>query len=240
MDLFGSRKMARLFNLFLLLFLMAGCTSDYKVNDVTEIPPSDVKPWDQPEGPGETHYITDMGPVVDVLVILDTSCSMLNDDDKIDNLSMVPIDMLDRPDVNWRLGITSADVDFIDDLTEIDLRKPHPNESVILAIDELRPTEPWGGPSGEQPLDVALKVYDETTWFRQVFTIFVIMTDETDQSEASVQTFRDTWPTRFDMVVIGGEIDSGVVCGAIWTHKLDRLATKKIDICDTYPWSIFN
>jgi len=217
---------------------MVGCTSDYGVNDVTEIPPSDIKPWDQPEGPEETHYITDMGPVVDVLVILDTSCSMINDDDKIDNLSMIPLDMLDRPEVNWRLGITSADVDYIDDLTEIDLRNPYPNEDLILAVDELK--KPFGGPVGEQSLDVALKIYNETTWFRQVFTIFVIMTDENDQSVASANIFEASWPTRFDMVVIAGEIDSGAVCGAIWTHKLDRLATKKIDICDTYPWSIFN
>jgi hypothetical protein len=151
---------------------------------------------------------------------------------------MIPLDMLDRPDVNWRLGITSADVDYIDDLTEIDLRNPYPNEDLILAVDELK--KPFGGPVGEQSLDVALKIYNETTWFRQVFTIFVIMTDENDQSIVSANIFEASWPTRFDMVVIGGEIDSGAVCGAIWTHKLDRLATKKIDICDEYPWSIFN
>lgn len=238
MDHLVRGKMAKLFYLFLLLFWVTGCTSDYMINESPDIPPSDVKPWDQPEEPPPTHYITDMGPVVDVLVILDTSCSMVNDDDKIDNLSMIPLDMLDRPDVNWRLGITSADIDYIDDLTEIDLRNPYPNEDLILAIDELK--KPFGGPVGEQSLDVALKIYNETTWFRQVFTIFVIMTDENDQSDVSANIFEASWPTRFDMVVIGGEIDSGAVCGAIWTHKLDRLATKKIDICDEYPWSIFN
>jgi hypothetical protein len=187
----------------------------------------------EPEG---THYQTD-GPVaVDVLVILDTSCSMNDDENAIANISVIPNDLLTKPDISWRLGIVPADPERIDLLTEIDLRDPYPDELMNVAVGELFKVAPWE----EKSLDTAVAVYDETTWFRGVFTIFVVVTDERDQSAIQPIDLLYVWPTRFDFVAVTGINDSEYICGAQHAPDLISLSTKHIDICAPDPWSILN
>lgn len=229
--------MNRLVVLFAVLsVLFGGCTSEYEFYDA---PPAIEQPGKGGNKPGDpddgTHYGTDNGVNVDVLVVLDTSCSMDDDPEATDSIPDIVTDLWDRPDIRWRLGIIPADPTDIDMFTEIDLRDDDAVEQMEDAVDYLLGAAPWY----ERPLDSIMEFYNEELWFREVFTIFVVVTDEREQSGMTASEFEEDWPTNFDFVTVAGGEEFVPGCYAEHAPKLIDLSTKFIDICDDEPWSIF-
>jgi len=226
--------MNRLIVIFAVLsIVLGGCTSEYKFHSV---PVAVEEPLvSKPDNPNSgTHYGTD-NVNVDVLVVLDASGSMNDDDDILDSIPDIVIDLWDRPEISWRLGILTADPEEIELFTEIDLRDKDAVLQMEDAVGDLINSSPWQ----ERPFDSIIEFYNEELWFREVFTIFVVITDEPEQSSMTVEEFENEWPTRFDFVAVAGNEEIFPDCHAHHAPKLIDISTKFINICDNESWSIF-
>ena len=167
-----------------LLLLCSACTPDYgvSVEEVVEVIQEHGDVWvdsfEQPE------YVDGM----DILWIIDRSCSMSNDDPKL--ISGVEAMMNNMPTNNWRLSMVPMDVDYATDWEVFPLV---PGDTVDDAQDMLDDLS-FSTASIEAGFDSAFAYIEDNeyadTWMRPDAGLLVVfVSDEDDQSDLDWDEF---------------------------------------------------
>lgn len=177
-------------------------------------------------------------PKLDVLLVIDNSCSMQDDFPQIQyGLTIIP-GKLNEHGFDWRMAITSAGPS-----EGIFYEVPHssdPNWDTAGLIGQLR-NEAGGF---EQGMDSALAaLISQTGFFRPDTTdLIIFVSDERDSSTATVERFRTLWPEPFFVASICGppEIDYSVFrpCAAGPNPKYHELSSIYVDVCSNAPFDI--
>lgn len=205
-------------NLILLAGLI-GCNSDHGLSEIAET------------------YGLQAGDSVDILMVVDTSCSMSDDYQSVYyGLAQTAIDIRDL-DADWTLGVMSASPgdNFV---IEVDPTDPDPGWAVMEAMDEVNDL----GGETEEGFAAAL----ENTWFvrNNVDTLIFFVSDEKEQSNLPAHYFRDQWPNHMYAVSIVGpateqslSYDEEGYCSAEVSPKYHNVADHYISICTEERWS---
>jgi hypothetical protein len=210
-------------------FAAVSCNSENELVEVIEPPfligDSDSPPVDPPE--------------IDILLVLDNSCSMMEDWDYITyGLTQIPIE-LNNNGFDWKMGIISmdpTDAIFVEVDSAID-----PNDvgwEMISIIDGFRLIA--GG--GEQAFLSAINARSRfSPWFRPgVKTLIVFISDEKEQSNISPQDFNHLWGYPHVVAsIVGPEYaDPYYPSCAEEAKPFHDVSLIVIDICVTERWSV--
>jgi hypothetical protein len=208
--------------IFLFGFTLFGCDSDYEIHNIPDI----VTEIKIPDDPGEVSKL-------DVLLVLDNSCSMMKDWSYISyGLTQIPEELNDYG-LDWKLAITSmdpADGSFI----EIPFGDD-PGWDMIAGVENLRDV----AGATENGFDGALRAKDENPRFFRVnaITLIVFVSDETEQSEMSYEDFHANWGSPHMIAsIVGPETQEGTCANA--APKYHAVSQVTIDICTLEPWSL--
>jgi hypothetical protein len=206
-----------------LFVIVASCNSE---NELREIP--NIK--------HDTDVLQESSKL-DVLLVLDNSCSMLEDWSFISyGLTKVPQE-LDDKSIDWKLSLISMDpTDGL--FLELDSSLPDLGWEIISLIDLLR-TNAGGLEEGFSSALTAKTIHGD--WFRtEAQTLIIFVSDESEQSNISAQDFQNLWGSTFIAASIVGprELSPQVTSCADAAESYHLVSQIIIDICITEPWSI--
>lgn len=214
--------MRRLISTVMLLTLAASCTPEYDL--VYHQKPIQLAAGDK----------------VDILMVLDTSCSMRDDYTNVYYGLGRTADEVHMIEADWRIAATNADPDG--PLVEVDENHPVPGWGVQEAIDQIDGDSLWGGSGVELCFETAETHSD---WLRpDAMTFIIFISDESEQSLMTPDQFRDNWPTDLYITSIVGpeEVtnspgDPGW-CSAQAAPRFHAVTDYYVNICSSEPWSI--
>ena len=195
----------------------------------------------------DTGYLDTGNPSIpsnslDVLIVLDTSGSMVDDTLIHFGIALIPRELNSNTD--WQMMIITADAN--DTIAwEILPSDTDPEWRTMEGISYLL----TNGGHYEEGIDAALAFQSaESNWFRpQAKTLIVMISDEDDQSEAKPLTLLSEWPQELEIVTVVGleeqdrnpQNKSGYSCSAQVGTRYLQIATRTVDICTTTSWSVF-
>jgi hypothetical protein len=178
-------------------------------------------------------------PQLDVLLVLDNSCSMIEDWDFINyGLTQVPIE-LNYYEFNWKMGLISMDPSDAIFVEVPNLTSPSDaGWQMVGILDNFRRV----AGQEEQAFSSALAARTRySSWFRQgVYTLIVFISDEKEQSGITASNFRQLWGYPHIVTSIVGPDDASMVimpC-AEEARAFHEASDFVIDICTNQPWSI--
>jgi hypothetical protein len=221
-------KYIRQFFLLLFCLIVASCSSENELNEIPDVPPPI---------PVDTGLTVIQKPQVDVLVVLDNSCSMMEDWSYITyGMARIP-EELNENNFDWKLGLVSMD----------------PGDAIFMSLDPTVPDPGWDmitlvadfklvAGQVEAAFDSAIaKRSRNEAWFRPgVTTLVVFISDEHEQSVIEPGEFRSLWPSQLVVAsVVGPEIlsqgESSCAEVAVDFHVVSQIV---VDICTTERWSV--
>jgi hypothetical protein len=187
----------------------------------------------------DTDSLPEKPPELDVLLVLDNSCSMISDWDYITyGLTQIPVE-LNTYGFDWKMAIISMDTtDAI--FVEVD-PSTDPADigwDMIAIIDEFR-LNAGGGEQGFLSAITARSRY--SNWFRiGVTTLIVFITDEKEQSNINSSDFSSLWGYPYLAAsIVGPEyIDPYNPSCAEEAKPFHDISIIIIDICATERWSV--
>ena len=178
-------------------------------------------------------------PQLDVLLVLDNSCSMIEDWDYITyGLTQTPIE-LDYYGFDWKMGMISMDPS-----DAIFVEVPHtinPSDAgwqMIGLISDFRLIA--GG--DEKAFSSALAAKTRyASWFRELATTLIIfISDEKEQSGIDPTYFHYLWSDPHVVAsIVGPEIrPEGATSCAEEAKDFHDVSSIIVDICTNQPWSV--
>lgn len=207
--------------LLLVLLLLVGCTES-ALHRLPEITPEEIA--NDPDG-------------VDILVVLDTSCSMRED----------------WPIITYGLGRSMDDLAASTDVFGR-ATSACANDTTLYPFEdgwglvETIPLVKTYGCGDEEGLEAALVkkglgVYETgepaDAWADSRPDVIVFVSDEPDQSDITYLDFEDAWPVDWVTAVVGPDEDPPDHCDYERGDGYIPLADKVVSICTSSPWSVF-
>jgi len=181
------------------------------------------------------------GEEVDIVVVIDTSCSMADNATRVTaGLAMISFE-LDRFDMDWQMVMLSADPDDYHFITV------HPSDVALweigLGLAELQDR----GLEQEMGFSAVLVAeFEHRSWFRGGSTLIIFISDEPEQSNLSPAQLDRRWPYRKVVVSIVGPYEeptesstsSALGCSAEPAPKYHDAADLALDLCSVEPWIV--
>lgn len=216
---------------YLLILFVFGCSSEYELFAKSET------------------ISFEPGTEVDALVVLDTSCSMLDDEEHVIAGTMAIGADLWELELDARLAFTSSDVTR-EGWEEVDLTQ----ESVVdIVIDTGTAIFSLPSDGIEAGFSSALNIVNlKASFFRdEAIKLLIFVSDEREQSDITVEEFYDLWPFNTTYILsIAGDPDAEyqiidedspyqrVDCRTDPTPKYYNVADSKLNLCRDTPWRI--
>jgi hypothetical protein len=214
---------------FLLLFclMVVSCESENEFREITNPP---ITPVDT----GSSNTIQ---PELDVLLVLDNSCSMMSDWDYITyGIAQIP-EELNFYNFDWKLALVSMDPGDITFL-ELDPTTPSPGWGMITLISDFKLV----AGQAEAAFDSAISQKNRNyNWFRPgVTTLVIFISDEREQSVIEPQDFPNLW---YDPIVIASivgpmSVQEGETPCAEVAVDFYVVSQIIINICTNERWSV--
>lgn len=189
------------------------------------------------EEPNTIDVSVEEKPQIDVLLVLDNSCSMQEDWAYVTyGITQIPVE-LNYHNFDWKLGITSMDSsDGI--LAEIDSTHPDSGWEMISMLDSFRLR---AGQLEEGFLSAITVKIANPDWFRQgVKTVIFFITDEKEQSNLTAADFHSMWgDPHITASMVGPDQDrNGIVSCAEVARAYHEASDIIFDICAQERWSL--
>jgi len=220
-------------SMFLCMIGLHGCLGvENQVNHISET-----------EVPGQTQDTAWYPDAYDVVVVMDTSCSMSDDTIIHFGLTKIP-EELTALQVDYQMTVTNADPNpqFFDYL-HITPDAPDADWEIMEALNTLLTARA----PGEAGLD-ALWAFENTNpgWFRPgATTLVVFVSDEDDQSVSTPTELLTQWPRDIEIVSVTGlpieqrPTDPAYRCSAAAGDRYIEVSDRIQDICVGGQWTIF-
>lgn len=207
--------------------MVVSCDSENELREIT----------DPPQPPVDTGVTVIAKPKIDVLLVLDNSCSMMTDWDYITyGIAQIP-EELNYYNFDWRLALTSMDPGD-STFMELDSATPSPGWAMLSLIAEFRLT----AGQIEEAFDAAIAQKSRNQfWFRQnVITLIVFVSDEHEQSIIEAQDFHQLWYDPLVVASIVGPqiLNQGEVSCAEVAPDFHAVSQITVDICTNQRWSV--
>lgn len=225
----------RHFASIVLCLAVSACVNEHQLHSIQHVPgflPEDSVDLVMP------------GDSIDLVMVFDTSCSMSTDwpivdyglvrtaedfqDEGVDvQVAMATMDSLEigwLPEPHWYEVSSSNDIGW----------------GVVSGLQEIRAV----GGGGEAGIDGTIQAYEyHVDWFRDnASPVFILVSDEYDQSKATVEDLYDRMPYNSTYVVITGPAFAAVEseCGADHAPVYHSFAHVAVNICVAGQWSILD
>lgn len=214
--------------LLLFCFMVVSCNSENELHEILNIPETIVE---------DTTLPVQDQPKLDVLLVLDNSCSMITDWDYITyGLTKIP-EELSYYNFDWRLGLISMDTsDAI--FMELNPASQDPGWDMLTLVGDFRLV----GGQGEEGFNAAIVAKTRnSSWFRPgVITLIIFVSDEKEQSGISPADFHSLWYDPHVVASIVGPIylapsESSCAEAAEPYHIVSQIV---VDICTRDRWSV--
>lgn len=208
---------------------LVGCYSENDINPVLDNNQTDVGL--------DTDGTLGESPQIDVLLVLDNSCSMITDWDYLTyGLTQIPVE-LNQNNFDWRLALISMDSsDGI--FMELSPADPDPGWTMISLVSDFK--DQAGGQEYGFLSALSAKIAYRA-WFRPtVTTLIFFISDEREQSEIAPIDFHQTWsdPHITASMVGPRTMQENVTSCAEADEKWHDASQIVIDICTTERWSV--
>lgn len=209
-----------------MLFYLVACI-DNNILPVVDEPPGPIEPT-----------IVDASSDIQVLLLIDSSCSMADNTVINYGLAHIPLD-LQASRATWQLGLGSAAPDdpwwFQTDNTA-----SAPDWDLVLAMEDLQANSL----DTEAGLEASTTTYDlHSDWFstnRDTQTFIIMVSDEQDQSSIEPVDFVNFWSELEPIVISIVGIDQNTDgCTADYATRYIDVSDSILNICLNEPYSLF-
>lgn len=211
--------------LFMLLLFLCSCASDYGFEE-------------------RTMPVISPGDDVDILLVIDTSCSMRSEIGVISFELARAVESLDEIDVDWQIAATSAELTS-DTWAVVPNSHPDPGRAILEEVTKFAST--WTlDEAGFGATLHRMEIHPD--FFRQSAILLVVfVSDEEEQSQLTVDFFSSKLDAfRYNAVIsiVGsGSNDTGIAlvpdCYADLGQKYIDASDIHIDVCSWGPWRLF-
>ena len=219
------------FCLLFFYFFITSCTSDYSVKS-TPTP--------------SNSYNEIKTNKLDVLFLLDTSCSMNDDHTAMQTGISFAVRDIVNSDYNAKIALTNMTVEPEYQTAFIDVSNSNdPEWDMTFAVQDLHDLHA----GGEFGFATALYHLQTNAWFfrNDSLKLFVFMSDEVEQSDTDSQTFLLSLPEPYYVISIVNNhnpadvgYENTYVCGAEYALKYINASHRTISICEEEPWYILD
>lgn len=186
---------------------------------------------------GNNNY----GEQLDVLMVIDKSCSMDNDWENVSYGAKFISTQLVHFNLDWKLSITSSDP-YDQFFFEVPYNQ-NPESDVDIGLELLRNN----GGDHEMLFRGAQRVLEEyPDFFRENVTdLVVFITDAknyyySNHPNVTSSEFEQSWDGDFIFASISGPTEVGLQssCGATYAPEFYSISDIYVDICTTEPWNV--
>lgn len=179
------------------------------------------------------------GEDLDILLVIDTSCSMMDDWSYIQYGLTRTIDDLYYLDINWKLSIITADPN---DYRLFELPKSSDIGWEMLSIVKELKAERFELEMGYSAAINMMQLH-KNFLRNNTSSLVIFLSDEEEQSSISTEEFKLQWPSKLIPIIITGPNENNYYqsqygCYAETSTKFHELTNIWIDICTKEPWSI--
>lgn len=220
-------KRIKNFFLFFYCLMAVSCNSESGFHEIIDIP----------QISGDTDLQVTEKPQLDVLLVLDNSCSMMTDWDFINyGVAQIP-EELNYYNFDWRLALISMDTsDAI--FMELDNLSPSPGWNMLTLLSDFK----LQAGQAEYAFDSAISAKTRNSfWFRNnVPTLVVFISDEKEQSQIEPTDFITAWHDPIIVASVVGPrfINQGESSCAESAEDFYLISHITIDICTSQRWSV--
>lgn len=213
---------------FIMLFsmILMGCISENEISPVTD------------NNHNVTEDIEDT-PEIDLLLVMDNSCSMITDWDYLTyGLTQIPVE-LNQNNFDWQLALVSMDASDSTFL-ELDQNASDPGWEMISIVSSFR-EQAGQAEDGFKAALITKSLYG--AWFRpNVITLIFFISDEKEQSDITPTDFHRLWGSSHIVASMVGprEAVEGELPCAEASPKWHDVSQIVIDICTTERWSLID
>jgi hypothetical protein len=215
--------------LLLFCFMVVSCNSENGLREIQNIPETIVE--------YDTSSPVQEKPKLDVLLVLDNSCSMITDWDYITyGITKIPEELNDN-NFDWKIAIVSMDTsDAI--FMELDPASIDPGWDMLTLISDFKLV----AGQAEEGFSAAITAKTRySSWFRSgVLSLIIFISDEKEQSDISPQDFHSLWSDQHIIASIVGpySVLPGESYCAEPAEKYHLVSQIVIDICTRDRWSV--